>query len=468
MIGALRLGRRQVLHLLLAAPILAACGGRRAEQEPGAAGRPACPSGLLAAQAGPVEITFWHSMTAAAEETLTRLVNQFNAAQERVRVRAVFQGSYADLRNKYLTALRGGELPDLAQIEDTATQVLIDSGSVVAAQDCIDAEHYSLADHIERVVAYWTVRGKLWPMPFNVSAPVLYYNKTAFRRAGLDPDRPPATLEEVREASQRIVAAGAARHGMAFDLSFAYLEHWFGMAGEPFVDQNNGRDGRATRVLFNNDLGRRCFTWLKQMIDEGLAVNVGRNTSGIDDLLAVATGDAAITVGTSASLRAVLSTLESGQFPDITPGVGPMPGPRGPGGVLVGGAALWIVARSAPEKQEAARVFARWLNEPEQQAAWHAGSGYIPLRKSAVQLPAVQALWTQQPAFRVAYDQLLAGRSDAASAGPVLGAYAEVREAVIRAEERMWLQGVAPEVALREAEQQANQAIQDYNRRVRP
>jgi hypothetical protein len=68
----------------------------------------------------------------------------------------------------------------------------------------------------------------------------------------------------------------------------------------------------------------------------------------------------------------------------------------------------------------------------------------------------------------VAYDQLLAGKSDAASAGPVLGAYAEVRAAIIRAEERMWLQGVAPEVALREAEQQANQAIQDYNRRVRP
>jgi sn-glycerol 3-phosphate transport system substrate-binding protein len=202
------------------------------------------------------------------------------------------------------------------------------------------------------------------------------------------------------------------------------------------------------------------------MVDEHLALNVGRNPSDVDHLIAIGTRDAAMTIGTSAALRSVLTVLESGQFADVAPGVGPMPGPRG-GGVLVGGGALWIVARAAPEKQEAARLFARWLDEPEQQVAWHVGTGYIPIRVSATQLPPVQDLWRRQPAFKVAYDQLAQGATSAASVGPVIGAYGEVRDAVVKGLERMWLQGASPEAALRQAEQEANAAIADYNRRVR-
>jgi sn-glycerol 3-phosphate transport system substrate-binding protein len=174
-----------------------------------------------------------------------------------------------------------------------------------------------------------------------------------------------------------------------------------------------------------------------------------------------------MTIGTSAAMRSVLQVLESGQFPQVALGVAPMPGLPGNGGVLVGGAALWISARSSPARQEAARTFARWLTEPEQQAAWHAGSGYIPIRKSAVELPAVRELWAKQPEFKVAYDQLLQGPVNVATAGPVVGAFAEVREALNRALERMYLQNAAPDAALRQAEEEANRAIADYNRRVR-
>ena len=79
----------------------------------------------------------------------------------------------------------------------------------------------------------------------------------------------------------------------------------------------------------------------------------------------------------------------------------------------------------------------KWLNEPEQQAEWHIGSGYIPIRKSAAELPEVKDLWGELPHFRVAYDQLLSGETNAASAGTVLGAYEEVREALVTAMVRM-------------------------------
>ena len=460
------ISRRRMLVLSTALTAMhAACGGRK-QADNQRAGAPPCPRGLLEGRTAPVEIIFWHSMTAANAETLTKLVEQFNAAQGSVQVRAVFQGTYTEARTKYLAALRGGGLPDLVQLEDTTTRLMIDSGSVAAAQDCIDAEAYSLDDYLERVIAYWTVEGRLWAMPFNVSAPLLFYNSTAFQKAGLDPNRPPMTLEDVRTSSRAIVASGAARYGVAFELSSSYLEHWFAMAGQPFVNNDNGRAGRATEVRFNSDLGRSLFAWLKQMVDERLALNVGRNPSDIDHLIAIGSRDAAMTISTSASLRSVMNVLQSGQFPDVTPGVGPMPGPAGEGGVLVGGAALWTISRSAPEKQEAARRFARWLTEPTQQAVWHAGSGYIPIRKSAAQLPVVRDLWAKEPEFKLAYDELLRGTMTVATAGPVIGAYGEVREALAKGMEQMWLRGTPADAALRQAEQEANAAIADYNRRV--
>lgn len=425
-----------------------------------------CGIGALDAADGPVDITFWHAMTAANEETLQALIDEFNASQEQINVNLVFQGNYSETLDKFITALRGGDIPEIVQIEDTASQLLVDSGRMVPAQACIDATGYDTSDHLERVLAFYSVGGTLWPMPFNVSNPVLYYNATAFEEAGLDPDDPPETLEELREYSQAIVDEGAARHGIALELQAWYVEQWFGKAGEEFVNNGNGRESRATEVVFNNDVGLEIFTWVKEMVDDGLAVSVGRNPSGADHLLAIGSEDAAMTIGTSAALGSVYAVLESGQFPDVKVGVSRMPGIAGEGGVLVGGASLWISGDAAPEEREAAWRLAEWLNEPEQQATWHAGTGYIPIRVSATELPAVRELWAERLSFRIAYDQLLEGVTNVASSGPVIGPYAEVREAVVVGIERMLLQGTSPEDALSQAEQESNDAIADYNDRI--
>src|SRR4029450_13121040 len=95
---------------------------------------------------------------------------------------------------KYVAGLSTGDLPDIAQIQDISLQQMIDSGTVLPAAACVKADKSDLSDHLERVVDYYTVEGTLWPVPFNVSNPVLYYDKAKFRAAGLDPEDPPATL----------------------------------------------------------------------------------------------------------------------------------------------------------------------------------------------------------------------------------------------------------------------------------
>jgi sn-glycerol 3-phosphate transport system substrate-binding protein len=245
-----------------------------------------------------------------------------------------------------------------------------------------------------------------------------------------------------------------------------WIENQVARAGQLLVNNGNGRDARATEAAFDTDIGRAVFSWTKSMVDDGLALNVGRNPSGADALLAIGSGEAAMALGSSAGMRSVFQVLESGQYPDVRVAVGSMPAMRGEGGSLVGGASLFIVNRSSPVKQEASRIFAEWLNEPEQQAVWHIGSGYIPIRRSAASLPSVQQLWSTSPQFKVAYDDLSPDLVTPASAGAVVGPFLDVRSAIVSGLESMLLQGTEPATGWRNAAAEATDAIRSYNRRI--
>jgi sn-glycerol 3-phosphate transport system substrate-binding protein len=203
------------------------------------------------------------------------------------------------------------------------------------------------------------------------------------------------------------------------------------------------------------------------MVASGLALNVGRNPTGADQILAIASQQAEMTIGSVSALRTVVNLLQSGQYPDIELGTGPLPGlPGGTGGVVVGGAALYIMASRPPEEQEAAWEYIKFLSSAETQAAWFAGTGYIPTRVSSLDLPAAQEAVAQYPQFQVAVNQLAESPTTAAAAGPLLGPYAQVRAAVATAIEEMLLTEKDPATALADAAAEANKAIQAYNSRV--
>jgi sn-glycerol 3-phosphate transport system substrate-binding protein len=427
-----------------------------------------CPlNALKSAKSKPVEITFWHSMQRANEETLQRLTDRFNSSQNDVRVTLVNQTTYIDTFNKFRAGLSSADLPDLVQIEDTALQQMIDLHAVLPAQACVDADKYDLSDHLERVIQYYSVKGRLWPMPFNVSNPVLYYNKKAFRSAGLDPEQPPKTLEEVKATSKKLKDSGAvAQAGFGLKLDAWHLEQWSAIAGKTYVNNGNGRKSRASAVTFNSATGKEIYTFLNDMVKQGLAkTNPAEGTGAIDNLLGIGNGNFGMTIDSTAALGTIVQVLGGGQFPNVELGVAPMPGPQGKGGVLVGGAANYISKKSSPEKQAAAWQFAKFLNEPDSQAEWSVGTGYIPIRKSAVNLVPVQQRWAEVPGFKVAYDQLVGGVVNAATAGPVIGDYQGVRDAVLDSEQKMF-GGTSPSAALKLAKQNADGKIAEYNSRV--
>jgi len=209
-----------------------------------------CPVKALDTAKAPIEISFWHSMSAANEEALKKLTDKYNAAQTKVKVTLNYQRTYDESLQKYIAGVRGGDLPSMIQTEETAMQTMIDSKSIVPIGACVLADNYDLSDFSTALVGQYSYASVLQTMPFQLSNPILYYNKKAFRAAGLDAEKPPTTLNEILDASRKIVATGkakgAADKGFALEIQAWYPEQFLSKAGEAVVNNDNGRSARAT------------------------------------------------------------------------------------------------------------------------------------------------------------------------------------------------------------------------------
>lgn len=434
---------------------------------------PPCPVDALATTTGVTEVTFWHGLNGVLETTLGQLTDEYNASQDKVRVSLQNQGGYEQTIEKYLPANQDGR-PDLVQFPEYMVQSIRDTDSAVPVEACMEAEQFDTSDFLDRALGAYTTESIQWSMPFNVSDPILYFLKPKLAAAGLDPENPPVSLDDLRAASQAIVDSGQATYGIALDSGADsgggwFIEQWFANAGELFADNDNGRTAPATRVLFDNPKGIEMLTYLQQLIDDGLAVTVGDNASGQDNFLKLADAGspAAMTIGTSAALGQVLSVLDQGLIPGLTAddvGTGPMPGPSGVPGALVGGASLWIVDGKSDAVTAASWDYVKFLVSAQSQSTWAAATGYVPVREGALELEPLKTTYATDPRFRVAYDQLLATAEDPSANGPILGPQREIRGVAARMIAEIF-NGADVAATLTSAAAQANALLADYSAR---
>jgi sn-glycerol 3-phosphate transport system substrate-binding protein len=433
------------------------------------ADEPPCPVDALDDAEAPVQITFWHAMTNELEAALIDLTDQYNASQDRVVVTIQNQTSYDSSIDKYILSSPGSR-PHLLQLPEYTLQSFAQSGTFIPAGACLEASGFDTEPFLPRSLTAYQFEGIQWAMPFNISDPVLYYNRRLFQEAGLDPDGPPITLEDLRATSQQLVDSGAAGVGIVLDTGPNsgggwYLEQWFGRVGEPYADNGNGRLAPATEVLYDNELGVELLTFLQGMIADGLAANVGDNPDGSASLLKLADPEdpGAMTIGSSAALGSVISALVPGLGPEDI-GVGPMPGPSAEPSVQVGGGSLWIVADKGDAEAAAAWDYITFLTSAQSQSTWASRTGYVPVREDAIEIEPLAAVYAADPRFRVAYDQLLARADDLAANAPVLGPMREVRDATATAVAAVF-NGADPASSLAEAAEQSNTLIESYNAR---
>src|SRR5262249_52985471 len=257
---------------------------------------------------------------------------------------------------------------------------------------------------------YFTINGKLNSMPWNNSNPLLYYNKDMFKAAGLDPDKAPATWQELETDCAKIISSNAAPNCISMQIYGWFFEQWMALQGAELANNGNGRTGRATETNLTSDAAKNIMNFWKDLADKKYWISTGKLEDGTGAKQIFASKQAAMIIDSTGSLASLTQNAKDAGF---ALGTGFMPANASVDrvGVIAGGASLWIGAGHPDAENKAAATFITWLLAPEQMAKWHQGTGYLPITKSAQKMLEAQDWFKQNPGQRTAVDQLNAAKA---------------------------------------------------------
>lgn len=386
-------------------------------------------------------VEFWHALGGRKARLLDEFVAEFEAATEGIEIRPSSKGSYRGVFDATLAAAERGEPPTIAHLYEIGTKRALDSGAFAPVEGLleeVDGRRFGGVDALDEATAldpddlldpvanYYRTDGALHSLPFNASTPVLYYDRAAFERAGLNPDDPPTTFAEVRHCAERLVERGGVETGITFANYSWFVEQWFAEAGQPLVDAENGRAGTPTEAYFDAEAGERVYEWIAEMAADGLYHDPGIEARG-QAREAFHAGRAGMLIG---STSAMVGVHEGASFP-VGTGYFPVADERH--GVVVGGGSLWIADGAPTDAQRAAAAFLGWLAAPERQARWHRETGYFPVHEGAVDRLSREGWFDENPGYRTAMDQLADAEDRVATTGARMGPFDTVRTLVAEA-----------------------------------
>lgn len=441
---------------------------------------PPCPVDAMDEAPGTVEVTFWHTELAVMGQTVDELVAAYNASQEKVHVTAQFQGLEDELTAKYTSAAGAHQLPDLVEIGDTLLESTVDGGTILPAESCMEAAGFDLDTIDPAVRAYFTVDDIFWPGFVSLAAPILYFNRTHFEQAGLDPDDPPRTLDELADAARKLKAAGASPKPFALVLTRWTMVSWLNGIGADLVDNDNGRDGRPTTPTFDTPETRELLQTLHDMKDEGLLQPY--SPGQINHLLALASEDSSMALESSVAASSIQAFLQGTLDPgagagtgvdggdpgrvdtgNLQLGAGPFPG-MDDGATLQGSGPGWYIVReSSPAEQAAAWDFLQFMLRKENVVKWHLGGSGLPFVRGASDDPAIQEFWDTQIAggvLRVANEQYESIDPD--NPGPMMGPYLPFTKALDVALQDVMLNDKDVDAAVTAAQAEMEAAFERY------
>jgi sn-glycerol 3-phosphate transport system substrate-binding protein len=446
---------------------------------------PACPTDAFKNASGPVDIVIWYALSAKVEETLKAQVEKFNGSQTKVKVRAEKQGeAYEELLRKYEAGIKTKALPDIVMMEDTATRFMIDSDTVLPAESCLRADGISKDQFVKTAVDHYSVNNVLYPASASLSDILTYYNKNHFRKAGLDPEKPPTTLAEVRQYAEKIKASGLLdKDGASVKPVVLKLDSWFietqlTGAKQPVVNNDNGRGtGDTTEATFDTPKTVEIFKWVKDMYKDGLLEPIPATEGQVQHYLALAAQKSSIGMETSTaatSIKAFLggdtSVVAGGANAGVDTsvldiGAGPAFGVDGAGKAQIGGNAFWLTKTGPGEKQGASWEFMKWWNQSDQQVAWHMAGSYLPFLLKAVDDPNLKTFWTTDIAGKwlaIAYKELREGVNPDFT-GPLIGPYNKFRPAIRSGLDSLVFKDEDPQKAVTKAASDTTAALKEYN-----
>ncbi|GAK55529.1 extracellular solute-binding protein, family 1 [Candidatus Vecturithrix granuli] len=373
------------------------------------------------------EIQWWHAMGGRLGEKVDAIAEGFNNSQSDYKVVPVFKGSYAETMTAGIAAFRSKEPPHILQVFEVGTATMMAAkGAIKPVYELMaeTGEPFDPNAYLSTVTGYYsTTEGQMLSMPFNSSTPILYYNKEAFAKAGLDVNTPPKTWPEVEEYAKKLVAAGYECGFSTAWTSWIQMENFSAWHNVPIGTKANGFGGFDTEFVFNNPTVVRHIQQLADWQKDKIFAYGGRTNTGNAKF---SSGECAMYTESSAGYAGFKSTA---QFEFGTGMLPYWPDVEGaPQNTIIGGASLWVMAGHPDEEYKGVAKFFSYLSSPEVQADWHQFSGYLPITTAAYELTKSQGFYEKNPGTETPLLQMMLHDPTDNSRGIRFGSFVQVRD----------------------------------------
>jgi len=371
-------------------------------------------------------INWWFAHGGRLGEKVQSIVGNFNKLQNKFKVVATYKGNYHDTMTAGIAAFRSKSPPHILQVFEVGT------ASMMAAKGAIKPVYELMAEsgqpfdpgaYLSTVTGYYTTpEGKMLSMPFNSSTPVFYYNVDAFKKAGLDPDKPPKTWPEVADYARKLVRVGYPGGFSTAWISWIHMENFSAWHNVPIGTKSNGFEGLDTAFVFNSPLHVKHIQQLANWQKEKIFVYGGRRNKG-NALFSA--GKVAMYTESSAGYAGFKKTCK---FPFRTSMLPSWPDATGaPQNTIIGGASLWVMVGHSPEEYEGVATFFNYLSTPAVQADWHQFTGYLPITTNAYYLTKGQGVYDEKPGMETALKQMTLNKPTQNSRGLRFGNFVQMR-----------------------------------------
>lgn len=408
---------------------------------------------------GQVQIEFWHAMTGKNGDMVQALVEKYNASQSAYKVVPVYKGSYSDTMNAGIAAFRAGQAPAIIQIYEVGTATMMAAKGAVKPVYQLMKENNEKFDpkvYIPTITSYYsTSKGEMLSLPFNSSTAVMYYNKDAFRKAGLDPEKPPVTWPEFFDIAKKLKASGMEGGFTTNWISWIQLENFSAWHNQPFGTKNNGFDGLDTELAFNTPLTMKHLQTIYDLSKDKVFIYGGRENKANPLFTSGQVGMHFESIGGYGNMKANckfdFGVARLPYYPDVK---------GAPQNTIIGGASLWVFNGRPKQEYQGVADFFAFLSTPENQAFWHQNTGYLPTTTAAYELTKKQGFYTQNPGMEVAIKQLLNKAPTGNSMGIRFGNFNIIREI----EDQTWEDILAGKLSVKDG---LDKMVKDGNAKLR-
>ena len=407
------------------------------------------------------EVQWWHAMGGVNGERVNKIAEDFNATQSEYKVVPVYKGNYTETMTAAIAAFRAKQQPHIVQVFEVGTATMMAAkGAVYPVEQMMkDAgEAFDKADYLPAVISYYqTSKGDLLSMPFNSSTPVLWYNKDAFKKAGVS--SVPATWDEMKGASEKLVAAGY-KCGFTFGWqSWVMIENYGAWHNKPMGTKENGFAGLDTEFTFNNDAMKKHLARIADWSKSGLFAYGGRRG---DSLPMFTNGECGMWMNSSAYYGGIKkqAKFEFGQamLPlDATLA-------KKPQNSVIGGATLWVLKGHDSGDYKGVAKFMTYLSSAEVQAWWHQETGYVPITKAAYELSKKQGFYDSNPGTDTAILELSLNEPTPNSRGLRFGNFVQIRDVINEEMEAIWNGTKSADQAMDDAASRGNKLLRKFEK----